>query len=183
MLSAPTGGLWHCLSTSFQNTQWSYSRSAIYFLNAPYSVLQRSYTLCAKGSANSPCKLPHSKTFRPPSSFPSLNSGQRRHNRQPYVRSDRSIQSLYGDLRQASKKADYQLVQQLARLLVNQRGEKPSQRLYHALVLANADPEHGSPREVEALLQEMVDMDIALDAATYHAALKVSTITEQFLTS
>lgn len=65
--------------------------------------------------------------------------------------------------------------------LVRQHGEKPNQRLYHALVLANADHDHGSPREVSALLQEMVDLDINPDAATLHAALKALSIHPNYL--
>jgi len=72
-------------------------------------------------------------------------------------------------------------VQRLVRTLVKKNGQKPSQRLYLAIVLANADPDHGSPREVKALLQEMVDLGMNPDAAILHAALKALSIHPSYL--
>lgn len=98
-----------------------------------------------------------------------------------YVIEGPTTQILYEQLRHASRKADYQQVQRLVKLLVEMHGAKPSQRMYHALVLANADPDCGSPREVSALLQEMVELDINPDAATLHAALKALSIHPDYL--
>ncbi|KAL8827135.1 MAG: hypothetical protein Q9191_003364 [Dirinaria sp. TL-2023a] len=94
----------------------------------------------------------------------------------PCIDPDLSARDAYEELRSAARAADYQTVQGLVKLLVNDHHEKPNPRLYHALILANADSQHGNPQAVDRLLREMEEQDITPDSATYHAALKVLAI-------
>ena len=82
-------------------------------------------------------------------------------------------EAAYKELRRASHAGNYSRVQMLAKMLMKERGEKPSPELYLALILANTDPQHGSPAEVARLLQEMVNDRLTPDSSSYHAALRV----------
>lgn len=53
------------------------------------------------------------------------------------------------------------------------RHVRPGVRHYRALILANADPERGSPDVLRGLLKEMEDKGIPADSGTLHAALQV----------
>ena len=81
---------------------------------------------------------------------------------------------VYERLRKASIEGDYHRVQKVVRILVRERGEAPSARLYTALILANTHAEHGTVQQVEELLEEMVAEGVNPDSATYHAVLKVT---------
>ena len=80
---------------------------------------------------------------------------------------------LYEALRKASNKGDMLRVRQLVRSLVEEGAEAPNSLLYTALLLANTDPEYGSPVEVERLLCEMEAIGIPPGSIHYHAVLKV----------
>lgn len=80
---------------------------------------------------------------------------------------------LFEELKRLSLKGSYVRVQKLVDKLVRERDQKPSIRMFDALILANVDPRHGSSAEVAYLLQEMTDEGIVPDAATYHSILKV----------
>ena len=83
------------------------------------------------------------------------------------------IRSAYQELRKVALRGAYAQIQECVRILVKERGEKPNLRLYDALLLANTDPEHGSPQEVAELLEEMANDGLNPDSATYHAVLRV----------
>ena len=80
----------------------------------------------------------------------------------------------YQTLRQIALGANYRQTQECVRILVEQRGEKPNLRLYEALLLANADHEHGSASEVARILEEITNEGLTPDSATYHAILRVN---------
>ncbi len=80
----------------------------------------------------------------------------------------------YQNLRQIALGANYRQTQDCVRILVEERGEKPNLRLYDALLLANADHEHGSASEVARILEEMENEGLTPDSATYHAILRVT---------
>lgn len=86
---------------------------------------------------------------------------------------DLPTEAAYEELRRAGNTGDYLRVRALAKILVEDRGERPNPRLYVALLLANTNPQHGSPAEVKGLLQEMRDEGFTPDSSAYHAALKV----------
>ena len=92
-----------------------------------------------------------------------------------------NTEAAYEELRQASRQGDYGRVKEYMRVLIEERGEKPSVRLYHAMILANTHPQYGSPKEVASLLLEMVNQDLQPDSAIYHAALKVLSIHPDYL--
>jgi hypothetical protein len=71
----------------------------------------------------------------------------------------------------------------ILRLLIQDRGVKPSARHYKALILANSDALHGSPEFVRSLLEEMEEQGIAADSGTLHAALQVFSIRNGQLSS
>ena len=80
----------------------------------------------------------------------------------------------YHSLRQIALGANYRQTQECVRILVEERGEKPNLRLYDALLLANADHEHGSASEVARILEEIKNEGLTPDSATYHAILRVN---------
>ena len=84
-----------------------------------------------------------------------------------------TTRQAYEELRRASIHGDYLTVEKLVQILVRNHREEPNSRLYHALLLANTNPENGSLADVTRLLQEMADNGIPLDSAAYHAILKV----------
>ena len=86
---------------------------------------------------------------------------------------DLTTEAAHEELRRAANAGDYVRVQALVKILVGQRNEQPSPRLYLALLLANTNLQHGSPAEVKRLLLEMKYEGFAPDSSTYHAALKV----------
>ena len=80
----------------------------------------------------------------------------------------------YQILRQIALGANYRQTQECVRILVEERGENPNLRLYEALLLANADHEHGSASEVASILEEMKNEGLTPESATYHAILRVN---------
>ena len=80
----------------------------------------------------------------------------------------------YQNLRQIALGAKYRQTRECVRILVEERGEKPNLRLYDALLLANADHEHGSASEVARILEEIKIEGLTPDSATYHAILRVN---------
>jgi len=184
MPSVVLDGLWECLCPSVPRNQLARYRLARTAWTVPHtrpSIERRSYARCVQGLPNARRQFISLYAFKPPVRCQGFYSTERRYNKLSYVRQDPTTQYLYEQLRQASRKADHQQVQRLVKTLVEGHRAKPNQRLYLALVLANADPDHGSPREVKALLQEMVDLDINPDAAILHAALKALSIHPNYL--
>lgn len=64
-------------------------------------------------------------------------------------------------------------VQDIVHHLVAERKEKPSLRLYSALILSNINPSHGAAWRVASLLEEMADEGIVPDVGICHDVLKV----------
>ena len=79
----------------------------------------------------------------------------------------------YQNLRHIALGANYRQTQECVQILVEERGEEPNLRLYEALLLANADHEHGSASEVASILEEITNERLTPDSATYHAMLRV----------
>lgn len=93
----------------------------------------------------------------------------------------RGTDTLYRELQYASLRGDYIRVRILAEVLVKERGEEPNLPLYLGLILANTNPQHGSPAEVKSLLEEMRAEGLIPDSSIYHAALKVALISIRYL--
>ena len=83
------------------------------------------------------------------------------------------INDKLGRLKEDGQKAEYSRVKALVENLVLVEGYKPDASIYQALILANANAEHGSTREISQWLQDMDKADVALDSGIYHAVLKV----------
>jgi hypothetical protein len=88
-------------------------------------------------------------------------------------KSNDSLESLLQT--EMAKKPNITSATNILRLLIRDRGVKPSARHYKALILANSDALHGSPMFVRSLLEEMEKQGIAADSGTLHAALQVCT--------
>ncbi len=86
-------------------------------------------------------------------------------------KSNDSLESLLQT--EMAKKPNITSATNILRLLIRDRGVKPSARHYKALILANSDALHGSPMFVRNLLEEMEKQGIAADSGTLHAALQV----------
>ena len=84
-----------------------------------------------------------------------------------------NIERIYEHLKIWSRKAKYLEVQALVEYIVKTRRERPNNRIYEALILANADALYGSPGEVCKLLQEMEEEGLSPDSGIYHAVLRV----------
>ncbi|GAQ34730.1 hypothetical protein AtubIFM55763_001624 [Aspergillus tubingensis] len=70
---------------------------------------------------------------------------------------------------------------QILRVLIRDRHVRPEMRHYRGLILANSDPERGSPQAVRALLKEMEENGIPADSGTLHAALQVLAVHPDYL--
>ncbi|KAI4286070.1 MAG: hypothetical protein L6R38_000187 [Xanthoria sp. 2 TBL-2021] len=90
-------------------------------------------------------------------------------------------EELYDELRRASSTGDYPRIREVLRILIRERGVQPDRRHYQALLLANANPQHGSPVEVTRIIEEMEDSAITLDSAAYHAILKVLAVHPDYI--
>ncbi len=64
-------------------------------------------------------------------------------------------------------------IQRALKILVSSRSVKPTTSHYEAAVLANCDPQLGSVKAVESILEEMERENIAIGLSVYVAALKV----------
>ena len=174
MPPAQFDGLWQCLCPSFRSgvslrrihtTHRSLIRQSL--------IEPRRDPQCDQRFRNGHSQFVQHSPPKPASASRAIHSGEERSKKSPSEKEGLSAEAAYERLRDASKQANFQLVHRLVKLLVNRHGEKPNHRLYHALILANADPEYGSPGAVSTLLLEMREMDMTPDAAIYHAALKV----------
>ena len=105
---------------------------------------------------------------------PAPNSGDIR---DPGLMRTLDIHHVYQNLRQIALRENYHQIHACVNILVKERGETPNTRLYEALLLANADHEHGSASDVARLLEEMTEEGITPDSATYHAILRVPYLT------
>ena len=92
-----------------------------------------------------------------------------------------NIVQCFAELHQRARKGEYKEVQEIAGKLLGEYGEKPSDRVYEALILANTDCWYGSANEVARLLQDMEAEGIEPDSAILHAALRVLAIHPDYL--
>ena len=181
MSYARLDGLWHCLCPSFRRILFTPSR---HLVQALYQVNQnRGYTQHAQEHTPLQAQILHtgrdpglrSDSFRPPPRRRDKPQTQPLPPSAP-VGTGMSTAQAYGQLRVAARRGDNVRTKDYITLLVEKRGEKPSLQLYHAMILANVDPQDGSPYEVVSLLQEMVQEGLYPDSAIYHAVLKVLSI-------
>ncbi|TKA70805.1 hypothetical protein B0A49_06343 [Cryomyces minteri] len=105
---------------------------------------------------------------------PTAKSGRRRLVEDQNLR-DKDTLALYGVLRRTATLGVTKLVEELVELLIKDRREKPSEspELYHALIEANANHEHGSAGRVVTLLEEMQREGLEPSDRTCDAILKV----------
>lgn len=111
----------------------------------------------------------------------SANGGELKNRAKELVVLGRGTDVLYRELEFASLRGDYLRVRILVEALVNERGEEPNLPLYLGLILANTNPQHGSPTEVKGLLEEMGSEGLIPDSSIYHAILKVFRIVIRYL--
>ena len=171
-------GLWHCLCPSFGIPV---SRKPLNCRKAPLGYYRKlsSHSVsirCSSATQHFPSRCYQKRCLQ--TGFFSTRLGTRHvrgvvYRDPPADYTNLTTPNAYEYLRRASIQGDALRVNALVELLVRDRHEKPNPRLYQALLLANADPYHGSPAEVRRLLREMEDEDIIPDSATYHAVLKV----------
>ncbi|KAL8929216.1 MAG: hypothetical protein Q9208_001299 [Pyrenodesmia sp. 3 TL-2023] len=98
-----------------------------------------------------------------------------------YQHAELNAEKLHEELRRASTAADFPRLQEILKVLIHDRGEKPSRIHYQALLLVNTSPQHGSVAEVVRVLLQMEEAGITLDSAAYHAVLKVLAIHPDYL--
>lgn len=175
-------GPWHCFRPISRHT--TAARYSQLFLSINALKQCRRYLVIPNYAQYAPDPNSRSDTFRPRTKYKAATSektGKWLRLSDDRAISDLSTEEIYEELRQAAKQCDYGRTKQYVTLLVAGRGEKPSIQLYHAIIMANANSQYGSPSEVGRLLQEMVQEDIPPDASIYHAALKVLSIHPDYL--
>lgn len=173
-------GLWHCLrpaftcSTSVTICQLSPTLRELFRQNSTISVLHYQRvtrkTTRRKGY-NTETDYPKAKHYNFSQCSPHRGIYGKQEDRLNGQKS--RTPSIYDDLRRSAIKGDLLQVHAIVKEIVQNQGEEPNSRLFHALILANTDPRHGSPAEVRRLLEEMVREEIMPDSAIYHAVIKV----------
>ncbi|PGG95703.1 hypothetical protein AJ79_09911 [Helicocarpus griseus UAMH5409] len=81
----------------------------------------------------------------------------------------------------AEREPNYKHTMRLLSELIRRRGTQPQTFHYWALIMANAHPFMGCPKNVRKLLDEMRENNIPFDSATLHAVLKVLAIHPDYL--
>lgn len=187
-------GLWHCLRPAFANLTPTAPRQ----ISKPWRRLLSQKGIAPphhRSTKNAIPRIRFVSASQPPSVhssdpqrrqwFRRIKSGPYEFPREPkfqefsdtpqgYVSPKLANDALYHELLHAGGQGDFIRVYVLVEELVRSRGEKPNSRLYLALILANTNPQHGSPAEVRRLLQEMADEGLGPDSAINHAVLKVA---------
>ena len=172
-------GVLHCLrpSTSSIQLHWRGFHALLghklrpprHFSNvAQHPIQQQHHRDIATVASRKTCRRVHAIGQRLKAEF--QNAGLR--DQKQVARLEIGI--AYQNLRQIALGANYRQTHECVRILVEERGEKPNLRLYEALLLANADHEHGSASEVAGILEEMNNEGLTPDSATYHAILRVN---------
>ncbi|KAL8766818.1 MAG: hypothetical protein Q9209_006476, partial [Squamulea sp. 1 TL-2023] len=92
-----------------------------------------------------------------------------------------SNEELYDELRRASSAGDYPRIREVLRILIRSRGVKPDRRHYQALLLANANAQHGSPVQAALIVDEMEQDGIRLDSGAYHALLHILAVHPDYI--
>lgn len=181
--------LWHCLCPSFRQSLSAWTCRPLSRVTAAKNC-RTFYTRQKRQVTHGPVTHGPDPPFQNPAFGPKSKihkvSPRGEFEKWPELSRARVIHQLstdaaYEELRQASRQGDYGRVKEYVRVLVQERGEKPSVKLYHAMILANTHPQHGSPREVASLLLEMVNEDVPPDASIYHALLKVLSVHPDYL--
>ena len=181
MPHAKLDGIWCCLCPSFRQSLLGPSRHLLQSLIKGNQY--RSHTRYAQDHtpADAPTRLRRDLELRNDSfKRPLRHRGKvyewNRKPEEPSQLAQLSTEAVYGQLRLAAQRGDYGCVKNYITLLVAIRGERLTSQLYHAMILANVDPQHGSPYEAASLLQEMKNEGIHPHSAIYHAVIKVLSI-------
>lgn len=173
-------GLWLCLRPALYKYAATSLGSTPISIGLSFSRESRlAPRLARKGrSRNISCFSTSASTSRPiqlPRRVPveSPNGRELKNRAQELIAPGRGTDALYRDLEYASLSGDYLRVRILVEALVKERGEEPNLPLYLGLILANTNPQHGSPAEVKSLLEEMGPEGLIPDSSIYHAIIKV----------
>lgn len=97
------------------------------------------------------------------------------------VLEDESTPILYEMARTAAGLGNTSDVKRIVEHLVRDRKEKPSLRLYSALILSNVNPSEGAAWRVASLLEEMVEEGLIMDVGICHDVLKVLSVHLDYL--
>lgn len=173
-------GLWLCLRSVLYKHAATSIGSIPKSIGWPFSHESRpAPRLVPKGRpGNTSCFSTSIPTLRPiqlPRRVPveSPNGRELKNRAQGLVVPGRGTDALYRELEYAGLRGDFLRVRILVEALVKERGEEPNLPLYLGLILANTNPQHGSPAKVKDLLEEMGTEGLVPDSSIYHAILKV----------
>lgn len=179
-------GLWLCLrptvykyaATTLGSASiffgWSFSHESLWASRLVPKCRPRN-TSCFSASALRPIQSPRRVPVESP------HGRELKNGTQELIFLARGTDTLYRELEYASLRGDYIRARILVEVLVKERGEEPNLPLYLGLILANTNPQHGSPAEVKSLLEEMRAEGLVPDSSIYHAALKVALILIRYL--
>ena len=164
--------LWHCLCPSFSNRAFRAFAAVPWPTRLSQQPRQRSATHKTRqyssqqhsSTAGYGKRLRISIHARPPQPQNQLL----RQNLDAATNAD-----LHEELDRRATDGDIEWVRYLVQSLVYERSEKPDQRHYLALILANTNVDYGSAGEVKRYLDEMSSAGLSIDSAICHAVLKV----------
>jgi hypothetical protein len=166
-------GLWRCLCPSYSRIVVPLKQSRILSpeRHPTTHVFRRSFQHAASQAEppSRPAKVTRSKR-RP---FPVVDA----ENRKPETL---DIPALYEKLRSATSK-DPQTVEQIVKILVHDRHEKPNSRIYSALLRSCASPGVSSAALLRKLIRDLKEEGIEFDAALCHDALEALAVHPDYL--
>lgn len=94
--------------------------------------------------------------------------------RTPKPRSEATVEELDRELAWTMENyPSITRIEEMLSILIFERQCHPNPWHYEALILGNCDPEHGSVANVQNVLEEMKEAQIAIGATIYNAVLKV----------
>ena len=150
-------GLWHCLCPSF-------NKSILFHQSI------RQFSVPTRRSV-------HKISTKRRTPYPSTTRANSKQDEKDVLDSrGESIPVLYDLLRTCASRGRTTDVDKIVDHLVRERGETPNVRLYSSLILANVNPQHGSPDRASWLVDEMTSSGLAVDSGVCHDVLKVGRI-------
>jgi hypothetical protein len=178
-------GLWHCLCPSIETSTLLQTRKTLRISPNVPSIARKSPPLrqCSVRSFVSAGTLAQGNSQQEPSW---ATGAENPHGtvRSASLRSEpsfawkiRSNEELYETLPSIARKGYQHTVEGIVSYLVKEKEEKPSARMYAALILSNVNAKRGSAWNVQVLLDEMDAQRVQIDSGVVHATLKVNCLT------
>ncbi|KAL8906596.1 MAG: hypothetical protein Q9207_001920 [Kuettlingeria erythrocarpa] len=140
-----------------------------------YGSLCDNERLNRNGTAQEASQKPPDSLANPPYAAKSFTVGQ------GHRYGELTEEEIHEELQRTSTAGDFPQIQEILKILIHDRGEKPSRKHYQALLLMSISPRNGSAADAVRVMLQMEEAGITLDSAAYHAVLKVLAIHPDYL--